>query len=71
VLNKFINAQCWGTPEQIIAKIEARFRATGGCRLAFAFSYGAMPYDKAEKSMRLMSKKVLPEVASLERQYSK
>jgi hypothetical protein len=29
-----------------------------------------MPYDKAEKSMRLMSKKVLPEVASLERQYS-
>jgi alkanesulfonate monooxygenase SsuD/methylene tetrahydromethanopterin reductase-like flavin-dependent oxidoreductase (luciferase family) len=70
VLNKFINAQCWGTPEQIIAKIEARFRATGGCRQAFAFSYGAMPYDKAEKSMRRMSKKVLPEVASLERQYS-
>ena len=30
------------------------------------FSYGGMPYDIAEKSIRLFADKVLPELRSLE-----
>ena len=56
----------WGTPDQILAKFE-NMRTMIGCNAVMpGFSYGGMPYDAAEGSLRLFAEKVLPELKSWE-----
>jgi alkanesulfonate monooxygenase SsuD/methylene tetrahydromethanopterin reductase-like flavin-dependent oxidoreductase (luciferase family) len=49
-----------GTPDQVIEKIRAVQEAVSLGYLVVHASYGGMPPDKAEKSMRLFAKEVLP-----------
>lgn len=60
----FVQANDWGTPQQILDRIEKRGRVLGGFNVSGATSYGGMPYSEVEKSMRLFSEKVLPELRS-------
>ena len=58
----FTGLQVWGTPEQCYQKIMDIYGYTGTDSLVTAFSYGGMPYDDAEQSMRLFASEVMPEL---------
>jgi alkanesulfonate monooxygenase SsuD/methylene tetrahydromethanopterin reductase-like flavin-dependent oxidoreductase (luciferase family) len=56
----FLSLQVWGTPEQCHRKIVDTLERTGGDTFTGVFSYGAMPYDMAEQSLRLFAREVKP-----------
>jgi alkanesulfonate monooxygenase SsuD/methylene tetrahydromethanopterin reductase-like flavin-dependent oxidoreductase (luciferase family) len=58
----FLSLQVWGTPEQCHRKIVDTLERTGGDTFTGVFSYGAMPYDMAEQSLRLFARTVKPEL---------
>ena len=58
----FVNLQVYGTPEQCFEKI-MDIRSRVGCDSYNAvFSYAGMPWDEAERNMRLFARKVMPEL---------
>jgi len=61
----FMNLQVWGTPEQCFEKI-LDIRAKVGCH-AFTgvFCYGGMPYEEAERNIRLFASDVMPRLQNL------
>ena len=61
----FLDLQVWGTPDQCYDKIMSTRNRVGSDSFLAAFSFGAMPYDEVEKSMRLFAKKVLPHLKEL------
>jgi alkanesulfonate monooxygenase SsuD/methylene tetrahydromethanopterin reductase-like flavin-dependent oxidoreductase (luciferase family) len=62
----------FGTPDQILAKLEERFRALGPeISMAGCFFFGGMQRDQAEASMRLFGKKVIPAARDLARSYAR
>jgi alkanesulfonate monooxygenase SsuD/methylene tetrahydromethanopterin reductase-like flavin-dependent oxidoreductase (luciferase family) len=58
----FVNLQVTGTPEQCYEKILDIQKRTGAEAFNGVFSYGAMPYDLAEASVRLFATEVMPEL---------
>jgi hypothetical protein len=63
-LNTYLGIQTWGTPLQILEKLEARKRLLGGFETLVIGRYGGMSLEDAERSLRLFAGKVLPEVHS-------
>jgi alkanesulfonate monooxygenase SsuD/methylene tetrahydromethanopterin reductase-like flavin-dependent oxidoreductase (luciferase family) len=63
-MNTYLGIQTWGTPLQILEKLEARRRLLGGFETLVIARYGGMSFDDAERSLRLFASKVLPEVQS-------
>ena len=61
----FLDLQVWGTPDQCYDKIISTRDRVGSDSFLAAFSFGAMPYEEVEKSMRLFAKKVLPRLKEL------
>ena len=66
VVDFFVNLQVTGTPEQCYQKVMDIYGYTGTDSLVAAFSYGGMPYDDAERSMRLFASEVMPELKKFE-----
>lgn len=64
VTELFTNNQVHGTPEQVLTKLRRIHQLAGPMNLNVSFSFGGMPFDYAESSMRLFAEKVLPEVQS-------
>lgn len=62
VLDFFVNLQVWGTPEQCVERIKEIHQRTGNDSYVAVFSYGGMPYDEAERSMRLFASEAMPEL---------
>ena len=60
VIDFFVNLQVTGTPEQCYQKVMDIHGYTGTDSLVASFSYGGMPYDDAERSMRLFASEVMP-----------
>ena len=60
--NFFVSLQVAGTPEQCFQKVKDIHGYTGADSLVGFFSYGGMPYEDAERSMRLFASEVLPEL---------
>jgi alkanesulfonate monooxygenase SsuD/methylene tetrahydromethanopterin reductase-like flavin-dependent oxidoreductase (luciferase family) len=58
----YIKNHVWGSPKTCIEKLRRINDMMGVDEFVAVFSYGAMPVDKAEASMRLFSKEVLPAV---------
>jgi len=56
--------QTWGTPQMILEKLRWRQELIGGFELNLISNYGGMPFEEAEKSIRLFASEVLPEVQS-------
>ena len=54
-----------GTPDEIIEKIKALQWTISLEKVVIHMFYGGMPRDKAEKSLRLFSEKVLPEIQAM------
>src|SRR6185437_6766880 len=56
----YLQNNVWGSPKTCIEKLERINNMMGADDFVAVFSYGAMPVDKAEASMRLFAEKVLP-----------
>jgi alkanesulfonate monooxygenase SsuD/methylene tetrahydromethanopterin reductase-like flavin-dependent oxidoreductase (luciferase family) len=58
----YLAVNVWGTPDQIIERLEARRQVVGGHDLTCCFRFAGLPYEEAEASMRLFARDVLPVV---------
>jgi len=58
----YVEANAYGTPEQIIEKYAARVEVGGDLMANAAFCFGGLPLDKAEASHKLFGEKVIPEL---------
>jgi hypothetical protein len=63
-IDDFVNLMPWGTPTQVLEKFDNIREMIGTNAVMPAFSYGAMPYEAAEASLRLFAEKCLPELKS-------
>jgi alkanesulfonate monooxygenase SsuD/methylene tetrahydromethanopterin reductase-like flavin-dependent oxidoreductase (luciferase family) len=62
----FLNLQVWGTPAQCIEKI-LDIRSRVGCdTFVGVFSYAGMPWEEAERNVRLFAREVMPALQSLD-----
>ena len=55
-----MQAASWGTPDKILRGLEERRKIVGDFELNVAFRFGGMPYDVAERGLKLFAKEVLP-----------
>ncbi len=62
--NAFVDINTWGTPQQILEKMEARRRVLDDFDLTVQVSYGGLTGPQAESSIRLFAQKCLPELQS-------
>jgi alkanesulfonate monooxygenase SsuD/methylene tetrahydromethanopterin reductase-like flavin-dependent oxidoreductase (luciferase family) len=65
VIDFFVDLQVSGTPEQCYEKILDVRRRVGNEHFVGVFSYAGMPYDEAERNMRLFAAEVMPELKKL------
>jgi hypothetical protein len=62
--NGFVEINTYGTPQEILGKMEQRKSQIGTFDLTVQVSYGGLTGEQAEKSVRLFAKEVLPELQS-------
>ena len=67
VIDYFMNLQVWGTPEQCYERILDIHARTGNSHYVGVFSYAGMPYDEAERNLRLFAAEVMPALKKLDR----
>ncbi len=60
IVNAFMQAAVWGTPDHILKMFEERRAIVGDFELATSFRFGGTPYDFAERGLKLYAKEVLP-----------
>lgn len=60
IVEAFLKAAVWGTPDRILRELEARRAAAGAFELCTSFRFGGTPYPLAEQSLRLYAKEILP-----------
>jgi len=65
VIDFFMNLQVWGTPGECYEKIVDVRRRVGNETFVGVFSYAGMPYDEAERNMRLFAREVMPELRKI------
>src|SRR6185503_12374053 len=65
VIDFFMNLQVWGTPAECYAKILDVRRRVANDTFVGVFSYAGMPYDEAERNMRLFAREVMPELRKI------
>ncbi len=58
----YVEANVYGTPEQIVEKYAHRRDVVGDFLANAAFSYAGMPYDKVEASLKLFGEQVVPQL---------
>jgi alkanesulfonate monooxygenase SsuD/methylene tetrahydromethanopterin reductase-like flavin-dependent oxidoreductase (luciferase family) len=56
----YLGVQAWGTPEQILGRLEERRAFMGDFDLTCCFRYAGLPFEDAERSMRTFAAEVLP-----------
>jgi alkanesulfonate monooxygenase SsuD/methylene tetrahydromethanopterin reductase-like flavin-dependent oxidoreductase (luciferase family) len=67
MIDFFLGLQIWGTPDQCAERIVDFTNKLGAETFTGVFSYAGMPYDMAEKSLRLFASDVLPRLKAHER----
>ena len=61
----FVRLMPFGTPQQVIEKVEFIHETIGARGMMTHFAFGGMPYDEANRNMRLFVDRVLPELQRL------
>jgi alkanesulfonate monooxygenase SsuD/methylene tetrahydromethanopterin reductase-like flavin-dependent oxidoreductase (luciferase family) len=62
----FRDLQVWGTPEMCLEKIRHVQSRIASCGFIGVFSYAGMPYDEAERNLRLFTEAVVPELKRMD-----
>jgi alkanesulfonate monooxygenase SsuD/methylene tetrahydromethanopterin reductase-like flavin-dependent oxidoreductase (luciferase family) len=65
LMSVFIDSHLWGTPDQVLELLKDRLQGVGASEFVGVFKYGSMPYDQAERSLRLFSERILPELHAM------
>jgi alkanesulfonate monooxygenase SsuD/methylene tetrahydromethanopterin reductase-like flavin-dependent oxidoreductase (luciferase family) len=60
LVNALLQVAVRGTPDQVLRAYEERRQLLGAYELNSSFRFGGIPFTKAEASMRLFAKEVLP-----------
>jgi alkanesulfonate monooxygenase SsuD/methylene tetrahydromethanopterin reductase-like flavin-dependent oxidoreductase (luciferase family) len=60
----FMQAAVWGTPDRILRELESRRSVIGDFELNVAFRFGGVPFELAERGLKLFAKEVLPVLKS-------
>ena len=60
----FMKAASWGTPDKILRGLEERRELLGDFEWNVSFRFGGIPYDIAERSLKLFAEEVLPVIKS-------
>ncbi|MCZ4552311.1 LLM class flavin-dependent oxidoreductase [Gordonia rubripertincta] len=60
--NAYVEANIYGTPEQCVEKYAHRHELIGDFLPNAAFSFGGIPFETAESSLKLFGEKVVPEL---------
>lgn len=68
VVEEFLSANLWGTPDMIVAKLRQRRDLIGDFHVNGVFSFQSLPFDEVERCMRFFAKEVAPEIKSWKRQ---
>ncbi|HUE39923.1 MAG TPA: LLM class flavin-dependent oxidoreductase [Candidatus Binatia bacterium] len=61
-LEIYVEAQAWGTPQQILDRLEKRRGILGDFEMNICPSFSELTFDEIERSTRLFAKKVMPEL---------
>ena len=64
MVDGFMRAAVWGTPDRILREFEKRQAVIGDFELATSFRFGGIPIELAEQSIRLFAREVLPVLKS-------
>ena len=64
MVDGFMLAAVWGTPDRILLEFEKRRDVVGEFELATLFRFGGIPRELAEQSIDLFAKEVLPVLKS-------
>ncbi len=64
-LETYVDVQAWGTPQQILDRLDKRRGILGDFEIIICPSFAALTPDEIERSMRLFAKKVMPELRAL------
>lgn len=62
--NAYVDAQAWGTPDQILEKLSSWRNVIGDFDVLFGFRAAGMAFADAANSQRLIAEKVIPELKS-------
>ena len=62
--NGFVDINTWGSPRQMLEKLEDRRRVLGDYDLCISASYGGLTTEQSEQSLRLFAEEVMPELQS-------
>ncbi|MDA0821780.1 MAG: LLM class flavin-dependent oxidoreductase [Proteobacteria bacterium] len=62
IANDYLAAQTWGTPEQILEKIQTRRDALGDYDLLLCMRFAGTPWEVTEHSIRTFGEQVIPEL---------
>lgn len=60
----YISHQAWGTPAQILEKLDKRRDIIGDYEWNCTLSFGGLPYEAVENSMALIGSRIIPELRS-------
>jgi alkanesulfonate monooxygenase SsuD/methylene tetrahydromethanopterin reductase-like flavin-dependent oxidoreductase (luciferase family) len=60
VARAYVEQQVWGTPDQMLRKFEERWQLMGPYGVLCSFRFAGMPFEVAERSIKLFAKEVLP-----------
>jgi alkanesulfonate monooxygenase SsuD/methylene tetrahydromethanopterin reductase-like flavin-dependent oxidoreductase (luciferase family) len=60
IVEAFLKAAVYGTPDRILRALEERRAAVGEFELCTSFRFGGTPYPIAEQSLRLYATEILP-----------
>ena len=66
MIDFFVDLHVWGTPDQCYHKIADLHSKVGNSGFLGIFGYSDMPFDEAERNMRLFADKVLPRLKLLD-----
>jgi alkanesulfonate monooxygenase SsuD/methylene tetrahydromethanopterin reductase-like flavin-dependent oxidoreductase (luciferase family) len=61
-LETYVEAQAWGTPRQILDRLERRREILGDFEINVCASFSALTLEEIERSLRLFARKVMPEL---------
>ncbi len=64
IADAYVAGQVWGTPQQILDKIQARRQVVGDYDAMLCMRFAGMPYAALERSLRIFAKHVMPELKS-------
>lgn len=64
VADAYVAGQVWGTPQQILEKIEARRRELGDYDALMCVRFAGTPYEVVARTLQTFAKHVMPELRS-------